>query len=334
MNSNRDNLNSVLRGWLGFKSHGSNFSLFIFLICLLFSTILWFINALSKSYTTTISHPVEYVNLPKNRFFVNSPPQKLNLTIKAHGFTLARYKLIMSFIPLNLNISDLVKESPESLKGLYIVPASYIKSTVETQLGNDIQLLEINPGAFTMAFDTLGVRHVPVASKVYFNFKPRYGLTSGIRLNPSVVTISGDRNSIENIDSIYTVTKYLKNQDAAVSFEIALEIPPMITVEPRYITLSAPIEEYTEKNFQVPVGIEHQPDNVKVRLFPHEVDVRFSVGLASFPLVQSEDFDLYVSWEDIANKTPVLKVKVRKQPVSVKSLIITPENVEYLIEKN
>jgi YbbR domain-containing protein len=201
-------------------------------------------------------------------------------------------------------------------------------------LGNDIQLLEINPGAFTMAFDSLGVRHVPVASKVHFDFKPRFGLTSDIRLKPSVVAISGDRNSIENIDTIYTVPKYLKSQDASVSFEIALEIPPLITVEPRYIILSAPIDEFTEKNFRVPVWIEHQPDKVRVRLFPHEVDVRFSVGLASFPHVKSEDFSLYVSWNDIVNKAPVLKVKVKKQPDSVKSLMITPENVEYLIEKN
>jgi YbbR domain-containing protein len=324
---------SDLSVWLGFRPRGSSFSPVIFLMCISFSTILWFLNALSKSYITTISHPVEYVNLPRNRYFVNTPPKKINLTVNAHGFTLLRYKLFMSFNPLNLDIEDLVRESPETLKGLYIVPAGNIRETVTSQMSNDIRLMEISPGAFTLAFDTLGSRRVPVSPVVVFDFKPRFGLASDIRLNPPTVTVSGSRNMIVNIDSIRTVPKTFKNLDATISAELELQVPPQVIVEPRKVILTAPVDEFTEKHMALPVLIDNQPENVKVRLFPNEVDVKFSVGLSSFSHIKTEEFELFVSWEDIEKKAIVLKVKIRKQPGNIKSVTIIPENVEYLIEK-
>ena len=58
----------------------------IFLICLLISTILWFLNALGKNYDTTLEFPVKYINPPENQFIANSPPENLVLKVNAHGF--------------------------------------------------------------------------------------------------------------------------------------------------------------------------------------------------------------------------------------------------------
>lgn len=334
MNTEKNKWYSYISGWLGFKSSGSSFSPVILLICLTISTILWFINALSKNYVTTISHPVEYVNLPRNRYFVNSPPQKLNLTVSSTGFTLLRNMMTMSLAPISLNIADMVKENPESLKGLYIVPASNIKEIISEQLGSSVQLLDVNPGAFTMAFDTLSIRRVAVSSKVEIDLKPRFGLISDIKLVPALVTVSGSKSLIENIDTIYTEPRIMNNQDASFSIEIDLQIPPQVNVEPRYVTLTASIDEFTEKKLMVPVRVLNLPGEIKMRLFPHETEVRFSAGLSSFPRIKPDDFELYVDWNDISKKTSVLKVKISKQPGYLQSLTISPENVEYLIEKN
>ena len=60
----------------------------VFIVCLSIATVLWFLNALSKDYSTTISYPVKYVNPPGNQFLSNSPPAKFDLKVEAHGFTL------------------------------------------------------------------------------------------------------------------------------------------------------------------------------------------------------------------------------------------------------
>jgi hypothetical protein len=96
---------------LDFSSGRNNQRLIIFIICLILATILWFLNALSKNYTTQIAYPVRYIELPKNKFIINEPPSNLQLRVNAHGFTLLRYKLHMAFYPVELNVSEIIEEN-------------------------------------------------------------------------------------------------------------------------------------------------------------------------------------------------------------------------------
>lgn len=316
------------------KSPGFNRSLGIFAICLVFATILWFLNALSKNYTTSVDHPVELTDLPRNTFISNNPPDKLHLKVHAYGFELLRYKLGISFTPIILEVEGLIRDIEPSSAGLYVINTNNIKEIISNQLGSEIQLLDIFPGVFTLAFDSLGIKQVPVGSRIRFNFKPRFDLAHEIKFNPELVTVTGPREIISHIDTIYTVSRTFNKADAPVSHEIALVTPRQTYIEPQKVMMKAEIEEFTEKSILVPVWVDKQPDNLRIRLFPNEVEVTFKTGLSEFSLIKTEDFGLFVTWNDIKDKTPSLKVKINKIPLTVKSVRISPENVEYLIEKN
>lgn len=320
-------------GILNLLTTPDNRTWLIFIICLVISTILWFLNALSKTYTTTIPHPVYFTELPKGKFIINNPPEKLNLKISAHGFALIRYKAGRSFSPLLLNVSEIIKEIPQASQGIYVIPTPNLREKISSQLNSELQLLDISPGVFTLAFDSLGIKQVPVAPGVQLDFRSRFGLLSDIVFTPSKVTITGPRNIIHATDTLYTVPKVFKNLEESFSQEIALVVPLQIISEPAKVIMSVPVDEFTEKKINVPVWVENQPENVKIRLFPYETEVTFNVGLSRYGFIKAEDFSLNVSYEDILQKQPVLAVKVKKLPAGVKSLKIVPENVEYLIEK-
>jgi hypothetical protein len=310
-----------------------NRSVVIYLICLVIATVLWFLNALSKNYTTTVAHPILFTDLPRNTFIANNPPDRFNLKVHAFGFELLRYKLSTSFVPIELDVTSLTKGLEPSASGLFIINSNNIKDDISAQLGSEIQLLEITPSVFTLEFDSLGVKQVPVGSQLEFGFKPRFDLSQQIEFNPPFITVSGPREIIAQIDTVYTVHRSFKNMDAPFTREIELVIPRQTYIEPQEVTIKAEIEEFTEKSIFVPVWIDKQPDNVRVRLFPNEVEINFKTGLSRFALIKSEDFGLYVSWEDICRNLPSLEVKTSKLPPAVKYLKISPENVEYLIEK-
>lgn len=313
---------------------GNNQALVMFLVCLLISTIIWFLNALGKTYTATFSHQVEYMDIPRNKFILNDPPEALNLTVSAHGFTLFRYKISRPFSPVKLNVSGLVSESAKTSQGLYLISTQLLKPALSSQLRSGIQLIEIKPEVFSLVLDSLGVREVPVASKVRFEFKPSYGLTSDIEFRPGIVTVTGPRQNVEKTDTVYTVLRVFKNQSISQTSKIALEIPDNVIVDPPEVTMIARIDQFTEKRMKVPVWVDNQPDNLKVRLFPYEVEVSFPIGVSNYQLIRPEDFSLFVSWEDIRQNLPELQVQVKKLPPGLKSVEITPEKVEYLIEKN
>jgi hypothetical protein len=319
--------------WLILTSRRNREIILTMLVCLLVATVMWFFNALSKDYTTKISLPVEYVNLPRNKFIINNPPKLLNLKVKAFGFALLRYKLTLSLSPFLLDVSDILNSNVRQSNGFYIINTKNISENISSKLSSEIELLDINPGVFTLAFDSLAVRVVPVGSRAVFSFKPRFGLMSAIKFEPAHVTVTGPVEVIEKTDTVFTVPKIYKNLNSTVSDEIELISSAQIFVEPKQVLLNAVVDEFTERNMSIPVWIDNQPDNFSIRLFPHEVEVSFRIGLSQYTQIRPEDFSLYISWEEIRRNSPELKVNIKKSPPQVKNLKIVPEYVEYLIEK-
>jgi hypothetical protein len=128
----------------------------IFLICLLIATLLWLVKALEKQYDTTVSIPVQYINLPENRVLVNPPPTRLNVKLRAQGFTLLRHKLGLSISPIDfdvktLNTNTIDKKNPSDF---YVLSNKFI-SRISNQVNSEITILDISPDTLFFHFEKL-----------------------------------------------------------------------------------------------------------------------------------------------------------------------------------
>jgi hypothetical protein len=84
----------------------------------------------------------------------------------------------------------------------------------------------------------------------------------------------------------------------------------------------------------IPIEVVNLPLGVKVKLFPPEVNLRATLPLSLLSAVKSSDFLLVVDYEDInEGQSDVMKIKLWKQPPSVKKVIWEPLNVNYLIRR-
>ena len=124
----------------------------VFMVCLLIATVLWFLNALSKEYSTTITYPVKYVNPPGNQFLSNTPPAKFDLKVEAHGFTLLRHKLNLSFSPIVLNLTN-TTQNLEGETGAYTIRSETLRSRISDQVSSEIRIIEVLPDFFTLVLD-------------------------------------------------------------------------------------------------------------------------------------------------------------------------------------
>ena len=104
----------------------------IFLICLIISTVLWFLNALGKNYNAIISYPVKFINPPENRFLSGKPPLALQLSVEGKGFLLLQHKLL-TFSPIKLDISEMIKNSTP-VTGIYNVPTQNLKNLISAEI--------------------------------------------------------------------------------------------------------------------------------------------------------------------------------------------------------
>lgn len=310
-----------------------NQRLVIFLVCLVMASIMWLLNALSKNYTTSITYPVRYVNLPENKFIINDPPKQLDLRVNGHGFTLLRHKMRLAFTPVALDITTILNEKGIQSRGGYTIVPSTILDRISGQVSSDLQILDVKPEGISLVFDSLEVRMVPVKPNVDIQFRSRFDLSGNITTRPSTVEITGPRAIVEDIDTIYTRRRLLKSVDEDIVKDISLIIPNEISTKTEKVTLFIPVDEFTEKSFQVPIRIDSLPPDRMVRLFPQEVTLHFSAGLKQYSSINPDSFDFYVKNSDLQSGHISLPVNTGKVPDGIKSLKIYPLHVEYLIEK-
>ena len=305
----------------------------VFLVCLAIATGLCFLNALSKDYSTTISYPVRYVNPPNRQFLANVPPSKFDLKVDAHGFTLLRHKLGLSFSPVILNLTNITKNlAPQN--GTYSIPSSTLMRRIRSQISNEISILEVQPEIIPIVLDSLKVKTVPVRLNISLSFKPQFNLKNPVSIKPGTVKITGPSGIIDTINSLYTKKQTFENLDDSVEKFLDIEHPKKTNVSPDKVTINIEVEKYTEKVLRIPVLVKNKPDEISVKLFPSEVNLTCLVGLSEFENVTSNNFSAYVEYEQILSNTSTLSVHVENKSSYIQVVRTTPEVVEYLTETN
>ena len=310
----------------------NNRRIVVFLICLAIATALWFLNALGKDYTTTVSYPVKFTNPPENQFLANNTPVKLDLKIDGQGFTLLRYKLL-SFSPIVLDIEQVTKNL-ESNSGTYKVLSKNLIREVSDQLSSEVRITEISPELLEIVLDSLITKTVPVELDINVDFVPQVNLKSQITTKPDKVKITGPAISLEKISAVKTKVNILNKLDASIQQEIDLIHPERTTISPEKVTLIIEVEKYTEKELKIPIEILNKPDKVRIKLFPSEVKVLFTVGLSRFEKIKPSDFEASVDYNSIVTDMNYLNITLNKKPEFIQGIRFNPEKVEFLIERN
>ena len=303
----------------------------VFLVCLLIATGLWFLNALSKEYTTTVSYPVKYVNPPSHQFLANTPPSKLDLKVDAHGFTLLRHKLSLSFSPIILNLTNITKNLAAQ-DGAYNIPSSSLLRRIRSQVSNEITILEVSPEMIPIVLDSLKSKTVPVLADVEMNFKSQFNLKSPVWLDPAEIKITGPSAVIDTIQQLRTEAESFSDLDETIEKYLDVLHPPKTNIAPDKVVLTIEVEKYTEKVLRIPVLIRNKPDDVNIKLFPSEVNVSCLVGMSEFEDLTANDFSAYVDYEDVSTNPTNLHVTIERKSSYIQLVSTTPDAVEYLIE--
>lgn len=301
----------------------------IFMICLAIATVLWFLNILSESYTTTIPYSVKYTNPPENLFLSNDPPGQLNLEVEAHGFTLLRHKLSFSVSPIVLNLSNII-DTNENQASVSVQTGNLIRR-ISAQVSNEISVINVEPEILTFSFDSLHSKTVPVIDDVNLQFKPQFFLSSNISVIPDSVEVTGPTSLIKSINSLKTNTLSFEGLDGPVDRMVELDHPKKIKVTPNKVNLKIPVERFTEKEIKVPLTVKNKPEDLSIKIFPSDVQVSFLVGLSDYDKISTSDFEIHVVYDSEQNRE-TLEVVVEEKPDYIRQLKVSPQNVEFLVE--
>lgn len=303
----------------------------IFSVFIVIATIFWFLNALNKEYTTKIEYPAEFYNLPENISSAVSLPEKLIVTIKGLGFDIL-WKLSISS-PIKIDVSkNAVKDKSDKSK--LIINSDKFSDELFPNIA-DIEIINIKPKTIIFSTNKLSSKKVPVKLDVNYNSKSLFMQSGNIRTIPDSITIFGSEKNISNITFAETVKKKFKDLDDTLKSQVYLKKVENISFSSNTINIIIPIEKYTESTSLIPVNVINCPDSLKVITFPKEIKVTYKVVLSRYNSINKANFVLTADYNEIeANKHEKLKVVLSEYPSDLASVKISPEYIEYIIEKS
>tara|TARA_B110000037_G_C17068416_1_gene484790 strand:- start:334 stop:1254 length:921 start_codon:yes stop_codon:yes gene_type:complete len=299
-----------------------NKKLSVFLICLIISIMIWLSMSMSRTYQITYDLPIVYKNLAIDKKIAKNP-LFLKSTISSSGWDLFTKKIKNRTIEI-----DLAK-----FESLEVLNFSNTKSIVKEEF-SDLNILEVFPLFFTLKFEKLFSKKVPIKLNVKQNFADNFYLNTPTILIPDSVQITSDSASLKNILFLETQLVTIIETDSSIE-KIKIIIPGNIKSNISGIKVKFDIEEFAEKEFIIPINIENKPKNADLVFYPEEIRLKCLIPFTEFKKIMASDFYISVDFNNIeVSKNNTLSLSIGEHPKSVKNIQLEKDEIEFIIYSN
>lgn len=301
----------------------------VFFLFLISAFIILIFTKLSKQYTDTIIFDIEKANVPKTKVVLNDSATYLQITLKTHGFKWLNYYFKTPKITIDFS-NDVYKTDSVFV---WSKSEAFINNT---QLDNQVQLLNIAPDTLRFKYGENAVKKVPVLLNSSIDFAPGYDVLNAYELQPDSIEIVGPDIIVFEINYLETDTIKRLNVSENLTETVKLQLPKNrneLKFSKNAIILNAQVEKFTEGNLKLPVTLVNVPKGVSLNFFPKEVTVSYYVSLSNFNEVRPNDFKLVCDYNKVSENQSYLIPELVKIPKLIKNARIHQQRIEFIIKK-
>lgn len=301
---------------------------FLFFLCLSF--LFWILQSMNEESEATYRIPIRYYNVPEDIVFTTPPPSQLMLRLRDKGIILLNYSLGKAFEPVDVDLSPYLSQG----KGTIRIKEDQLVGLLKRQLNVSSTLLSLAPDTLMIRYSKQGDKLVPVRFDGSLMAGTQFQVGNDIRIVPDSVRVFAARTILDTLE--YVDTRYLSLTELSDTVEQQLALKPIkgAKIVPPRVTITVPVEEYTEKTLSLPLEVIGVPDTLQLRTFPSVIQLSCFVVLRDFKDITPESFKVAVDYGEL-NKGPVsrLPVEVLEMPQNVTNVRCKPDSVEFIIEE-
>ena len=115
---------------------------------------------------------------------------------------------------------------------------------------------------------------------------------------------------------------------------IVIAINRLVKFVPKAVDIYIPINEYTERKFEIPITVINVPGGIDVKFFPSSTDVSFSVTLEDYKRISQDDFAIVLDYNSFyKNENGRVELSLTTEPESIRNAKLSTQSVEFLLEK-
>lgn len=307
-----------------------------FLLCLLLAGLFWLLTSLSNTYVDEVSVPLVYNGIPDDMLVVNEQVNVVNAEVKGLGFDLMWYWLQFEKFEIPVDaIPSLLPSIKKNGSTYHYILTEDKASRLGNLNENQLEILEISPDTLFLKFVAKHLKQVPVKLNAEISFQKQFGMVSEPILIPDSVLLIGAKEEIDTISFVKTARQTWNELNESLTAEVLLQ-PfkhfPFIEMSQTNVQVELNVVEFTEGSVLVPLTVvADKPEAVKV--FPHEVEIKYQVSLKDYDKVTPSQFEATVVLDNQSLTRSSLTVNVVRQPKEATQLRINPAAVEFIIQK-
>ncbi|MFD1630816.1 YbbR-like domain-containing protein [Pseudopedobacter beijingensis] len=300
----------------------------MFFTCILLAFGAWVFYSLSMKYDYSVKTIATFKSLPQNKAFYPLQSDTVVLTVEGTGWQLLFNKLGNSISEIKVDLSSLERRNFVSIKEQL--------GPINEQFFSNQKVIKAQPDTLFFDFAARKVKRVPIRLVSDLTYKKQFGQSKEILLKPSHVTVTGPGDMLKKIDHWDTDTFTARSIERSVYSNVSLKksIDANVSVFPNNVELRINVEEFTEKELEIPIKVVNNTKGYGVKLVPSSVKVYTMSSLSDYNSISDETITATVDlalWKDKnAIRLPVI---IHNRNPFVKVSRLFPQQVDFMISK-
>ncbi len=296
--------------------------------------LFWVLSNLSEHQKAYVPFKISYTNFPEGYVVTNDLHDELYLELEAQGFDLLQYELFESNNEIEIDLGKVSFKGQEDRKsGVWLSNQALL--FMEQQLKNKSIIKGVNPDTIHFKLEKKFSKNLPLIIKSELKFEEGFRLKDIIANEDSVMVV-GPISFFENNKEVLVKLSEIPEFTDSISVEKELDLGIGVLTNPKNILCTVLKENIVRHSINKEVLIINKPEEVSLKLFPHEIEVSFDCGPSEMKLIDKDDFEFIIDYNELNSNGELVRLSVvaTKYPKNIKRLKFSPGKLEYIIQKN
>ena len=301
-----------------------------FLLFVLVSGFFWIVQTSREETASEFMVTLKIENQPQGMVFTTHIPNELKVTITDINSRLLNYSVNDRLTSLSVDFDRYADAI-----GNFRISAAELQSLLREKLFSSTKITAVSPSLIDARFAVTEGRKFPVLVKGPYIPAENYRMRKLI-IQPDSVIINAPNAVLDTLQCVYTVASPHYNLRDTIIETLALDLSLGVKATPAEVKVTVPVTQYVEKVFDnIVVKTQDLPKNKRLLIFPYAVRLSCLVDFHQYRDLTEDDFDVFVSYDSIANADghhlPIV-IRYKDSNTQITNIQTHPQTVEYILE--
>ena len=306
------------------SSKGRDLLLYLMFVCVAF--VFWFFLSLDSELQRDYDVPVEIENVPDSVTMLGIVPSEINVSVHGKGYQLIRFmwgKMPVMRVKFIEHITD---------GNVFALPRPKLESRLRDYFGQGVQIMSMRPDSLRLRYTTVPGVTVRLDVDADIRTDLQYVLSGPIMANVDSVRVFAPNGLPSTVTAVTTEPLIKSGLRDTSRFEVAVRPMDGMRIIPDRVIVTVPVEPLIVKKKKVKIEVTGIPEGAGLITFPSVAEVSYLVPMSFY----NDDYPVsaFVDFNSIDNRRQRAKLHLTPMPELYRNVMVEPDSVEYIIEKN